>query len=585
MKKLYILLISLFVMSTAMAGTKKADRLYKNWEYYKAAELYKKEAEKNPSADVYFKLGQCYRKMNSYKNLEQAAYDKVNAYGVYKDPIFYLNYGQVLKNNEKYELARIAFNKYSELVPNDPQGKFFAESIDVIKKDKATDEKIKVQNVAMINSSSADYSPVKYKDGIVFASSRKTEGHGKIYSWTGANYLDLYYAKSTNDKMKFENIDVFGSDKNNKKYHDGPACFSKNYDTLYVSRVDKTLKGKMKKTLNIERNQIFISTQEDGKWLNSLPFQYNNDTFSVANPYLSKDGTKLYFVSDMQGGYGHTDIYYCNKEGDKWSTPINLGSNVNTFNREKFPMIDSVGNLYFASDGYQGYGGMDIIISKNYNGYFEKGIPMKTPVNSSDDDYGILFTQHDKAGYISSNREIGSKGDADIFFFDMNKDNLDKSLMSSNYTIGYIKNITEPIKTAPPVVSIVPVKPIEPKPEVFNPSPLLQHFIYFDFDEYALRDNAELYLDSIVVYMKENPESSIMITGHCDERGSAKYNLNLSNKRSKITYQYLVNKGIKKERINAKGYGLTRMVNKCENGVICTEEEHQMNRRVEFYFE
>jgi tetratricopeptide (TPR) repeat protein len=582
MKKIYILLISLFVISSAIAGTKRADRLYKNWEYFKAAELYKKEAEKNPSAEVYYKLGQCYRKMNSYKNLEQAAYDKVNAYGIYKDPIFYLHYGQVLKNNEKYDQAKIAFNKYSELAPNDPAGKYFAESIEIIKIDKATDEAIKVQNVAVLNSSSADYSPVKYKDGLVFASSRKTEGHSKIYSWTGANYLDLYYAKFTNDKINFEDVGVFGSDKNNKKYHDGPACFSKNFDTLYVSRVDKTLKGKMKKTLNVERNQIFISTLEDGKWLNSLPFQYNNDTFSVANPYLSVDGSKLYFVSDMPGGYGHTDIYYSNKEGNAWGRPINLGPNVNTFNREKFPMVDSMGNLYFASDGYQGYGGMDIIIAKNSNGYFEKGIPMKTPINSSDDDYGILFTQYNKAGYISSNREIGSKGDADIFYFDMNKDNLDRDLVASVYTIGYVKKIT---KVIPPVVAIVPVKPIEAKPEVFNPSPLLQHFIYFDFDKYALRDNAIEYLDSIVVYMKENPMSTIILTGHCDERGSDKYNMNLSNKRSKVTSQYLVSKGIKKERISAKGYGLTRMVNKCENGVICTEQEHQMNRRVEFYFE
>lgn len=582
MKKLYILLISLFVISSAIAGTKKADRLYENWEYFKAAKLYKKEAEKRPSADVYFKLGQCYRKMNSYKNLEQAAYDKVNAYGTYKDPIFYLHYGQVLKNNGKNDQAKIAFNKFSELMPNDPRGKFYAESIEIVKRDHQSDEAIKVSNVAVLNSAEADYSPVKYKDGIVFTTSRKTEGHGKIYSWTGDNYLDLYYAKFTNDKLKFDEIGVFGSEKNNKKYHDGPACFSKNYDTLYVSRVDKTLKGKMKKTLNIERNQIFVSTLKDGEWLTSLPFEYNNDTFSVANPYLSNDGTKLYFVSDMQGGYGQTDIYYCNKQGDSWSTPINMGPNVNTFNREKFPTLDSIGNLYFASDGYQGFGGMDICVSKKTGTYYEKAIPMKTPINSADDDYGILFTQHEKAGYISSNRELNNKGDADIFYFDITKDDLDENLLVSNYTIGYVKKLSTPTKAVAPVMAVVPVKP---KPQAFNPYRLEQHFIYFDFDKSTLRDQAKLYLDSIVVYMKENPTSSIIITGHCDERGTAKYNLNLSNKRSKVTYQYLTNKGIKKERIDAKGYGLTRMVNKCEDGVICTEAEHQMNRRVEFYFE
>lgn len=568
--------------TSAIANTKKADRLFNNWEYFKAAELYKKEAAKNPSADVYYKLGECYRMMNSYKQLEQAADDKVNSYGTYKIPEFYLNYGQVLKNNGKNEEAKAAFRKYAELMPNDSRGNFYYSSMDIIKNDHASDETIKVDNVAELNSSDADFSPVKYKDGIVYTTTRKTGGHSKIYSWTGANYLDLYYAKATNDKLKFENVAPFGGKINNKKYHDGPACFSANYDTIYVSRVDKTLRGKMKRTLNIERNQIFVSTLEDGEWTKLDEFEYNSDTFSVANPFLSKDGSTLYFVSDMPGGYGQTDIYYSTKQGKGWGKPVNMGPNVNTFNREKFPMVDSVGNFYFASDGYQGFGGMDICISICNNNYYQKAIPMKTPINSSFDDYGILFTQFEKAGYISSNRTLNSKGDADIFYFNINKDIVDKKLVASIYTIGYTKDQVLP----PPAMVIAPPPVIiPPAPIVFNPSILLQHFIYFDFDKYDLRENAITYLDSIVVYMNENPLSKIKMTAHCDERGSAKYNMTLSNKRAKVTYNYLVTNGIKKERIAAKGYGLTRMVNKCENGVICTETEHQQNRRVEFYFE
>lgn len=569
--------------SSAIANTKKADRLFNNWEYFKAAELYKKEAAKNPSADVYYKLGESYRMMNSYKQLEQAADDKVNSYGTYKIPEFYLNYGQVLKNNGKNEEAKAAFRKYAELVPNDPQGNFYYSSMDIIKNDHEWDEPIKVENVSELNSSNADYSPVKYKDGIVFTTARKTSGHSKIYSWTGANYLDLYYAKSTSDKLKFENIAPFGGKINNKKYHDGPACFNANYDTIYVSRVDKTLRGKMKRTLNIERNQIFMSTMEDGSWTKPYEFTYNSDTFSVANPYLSKDGSTLYFVSDMLGGYGKSDIYYCKKQGKEWTSPVNMGPNVNTFNSEKFPMLDSIGNFYFSSDGYQGFGGMDICISINANNYYQKAMPMKTPINSSFDDYGIMFTQFEKAGYISSNRLLNAKGDADIFYFNINKDVVDEKLVASIYTIGYRKDQVIP---PPPVMAIAPPPVfIAPAPIVFNPSILIQHFIYFDFDKHDLRQNASTYLDSIVVFMNENPLSKIKMTAHCDERGSAKYNMTLSNKRAKITYNYLVTNGIKKERISAKGYGLTRMVNKCENGVICTEIEHQQNRRVEFYFE
>ncbi len=584
MKKLYIIFIAILLCSTVNANTRKADRLFENWDYFKAAKLYAKEADKNPSADVYYKLGECYRKMNNYKQLEQAADDKVNSYGTYKEPIFYLHYGQVLVANGKNKEAKIAFDKYSELQPNDPKGKFFSESITIIENDHKTDQLIKTTNVSQLNTENADYNPVKYKDGIVFATARKTEGHNKIYSWTGANYLDLYYAKSTTDKLKFDDIKPFGGKINSKKYHDGPACFSANYDTIYVSRVDKTLRGEMKKTLKVERNQIFVSTMKDGKWLKAKEFQYNSDTFSVANPYLSADGTRLYFVSDMPNGYGQTDIYYCVKQGKEWSTPINMGPNINTFNREKFPMIDSVGNFYFSSDGYQGIGGMDICVSICNNDYFQKAIPMKSPINSTYDDYGILFTQYDKAGYISSSRTNGSQGDADIYYFDIQKDNVDKNLVASIYTIGYKTNYIAPVVAAAPA----PVKPIvapPPPPVVFNTSTLVQHFIYFDFDKFDLRDNAVSYLDSIVVYMKENPKSKMRMTAHCDERGSAKYNMSLSNKRAKVTYNYLVENGIKKDRISAKGFGLTRMVNKCENGVVCTEKEHQQNRRVEFYFE
>lgn len=578
MKKVYIIILSFFLIGNAIANTKKADRLFERWDYFKAAELYKKEAAKNPSAEVYYKLGQCYSRMNSYKRLEEDAYNKVNAYGLYKDPLFYLDYGHVLKCNGKNEQSKAAYLKYAELVPTDNRGNFYAESIDIVKKDHLSDENILVKNLTELNSTSADYNPVSYKDGIVFASSRKTEGHTKLYAWTGLNYLDLYYAKSTSDKMKFTNIKEFGNEFNNKKYHDGPACFSKNYDTLYVSRVDKSLKGKMKKSLKIERNKIFISTLEDNEWKKSIPFEYNNDTFSIANPYLSRDGMKLFFVSDMPGGYGLSDLYYSNKEGNLWSTPINLGPNVNTSNHEKFPMIDSLGNLYFSSDGYQGIGGMDICVATKNGFSFNAAKILKTPLNSSYDDYSILFTQYGRSGYISSNREMANVGDADIYYFDMN--NIGPEVMVSNYVIGYVKTQ----KAAPVVVSkpIVVETPIALK---FNPSKLENHFIYFDFDKQDLRPNAIIYLDSMVVFLKENPNMNILLTGHCDERGTANYNLKLSRKRSDITRDYLENAGISKNRISTKAYGMSRMVNKCEDGVICTEYEHQLNRRVEFYFE
>ncbi len=569
----------MIITTLVSANTKKADRSFERWDYYRAAQLYEKEANKNPSADVYFKLGESYRMMNSYKNLEQAADDKVNSYGPYSNPIFYLNYGQVLKSNGKNAEAKIAFDKYAQLMPQDPRGKFYSESIDKVSVDHLSDNPITVTNVSSLNTANADFAPVKYKDGIVFSTTRPTSGHSKIYKWTNANYLDIYSAKATKDKLQFNNIEPFAGNKNNKKYHDGPACFSANYDTIYISRVDKSLKGKSKKSIGIEKNAIFSSTLKDGEWTAPKAFTYNNDTFSVANPFITKDGSRIYFVSDMLYGYGRADIYYCNKIGNDWGRPINMGSNINTFGGEKFPMVDSLGNFYFSSDGYQGIGGMDICISKNNNGYFEKAIPMKTPINSTDDDYGILFSQAERAGYISSNRKIGSKGDADIYYFNFNKDNVDSNLLASNYTIGYLKPAPKTI------LAIVPVKDDGLEPPVFHATVMVQHFIYFDYDKSDLRAKSISYLDSIVVFLKESPDTKLIMGGHTDQRGSAEYNMKLSLRRTNSTSQYLISQGIAKNRIDATGYGLQQMVNKCTLGVFCTESEHQLNRRVEFYFE
>jgi tetratricopeptide (TPR) repeat protein len=195
MKYLYMILIAGLFCTTAIAKkTPKADWLFERWDYFRAAELYKKAAAKHPDADLYFKLGECYRNMNLYKE-EQSAYDKVDSMGIYGKPEFYLYYGLVLKSNGEYEKAKVAFNKYTELMPSDPRGNFYSASIDIVTEDHKTDEPILLNNIHVLNTKDADLSPVLYRDGIVFTSSRKQFGHEKIYTWTGGYYFDLYHAK------------------------------------------------------------------------------------------------------------------------------------------------------------------------------------------------------------------------------------------------------------------------------------------------------------------------------------------------------------------------------------------------------
>ncbi|HAZ02929.1 MAG: hypothetical protein A2W90_09490 [Bacteroidetes bacterium GWF2_42_66] len=521
MKRIYSIIIVALFCFTAIAQTPKADRLFKSWDYFRAAKLYEKEAEKNPGADVYFKLGECYRIMKQYKNEQQAAYDKVNAAGTFSKPEFYLNYGLVLRENGKYNQAKVAFSKYSELMPSDPRGKFFSSSIDIVLDDQKWDEPITISNVSALNTDNADFCPVFYKDGILFTSSRKTPGHEKIYGWTGANYMDLYYAKKGSNNMDF--TDVVPFIKKNKKYNDGPACFSKNGDTIYISRVEKYLKGLNKKSLKIERNKIFISAIKDDQRMNSVPFAFNSDSFSVAIPYLSPDGSKIYFASDMPGGYGETDIYYCNRESNKWSDPVNMGPNINTFNREKFAYIDKAGNFYFSSDGYQGFGGLDICVALNKNGTLEKAKPMKYPFNSYSDDYGIIFIEDGKTGYLSSNRDIGGLGDDDIFYFDLRRDKLDDDFTTSTYTIGYRPKLRDPevrfFVHSPKNI------PVERRVRETFP---LRNYVFFDLGSTDIPDRYVLLTADQVKEFKEDQLESFAsknISGRSRRQMTAYYNV------------------------------------------------------------
>jgi len=454
-----------------------------------------------------------------------------------------------------------------------------------VKEDHQYDEPIEVHNVNGINSGTSDFSPVLYRDGIVFTTSRKTPGHTLIYPWTGTNYLDLYYAEQGSAGIDFGNAAPFGGENINQRYHDGPATFSSDYNTMYFSRVEITLKGKAKTQYQVEQCKIYKSTFVDNEWTEPEPFIYNSDEYSVANPYLTADGRRLYFASDMGGGYGETDLYYCDMDGDNWGRPINLGPNVNTFASEKFPTEDTAGNLYFASDGYQGFGGLDICVAlrdthlvaaNGHSKIWYKAIPMKAPFNSPYDDFGMAFINDGRTGYFTSNRYDGGLGDDDIYHYDLNMDDVDSNLVTSIYTIGYRRPTT-------PIVSL------DPRDSTLDVTPgnyaVYHGNIYFDFDKSDLRPEAKDALDTLANYMVANPTKTLVISGHCDIRGTAAYNQKLSERRNESAMKYLNGKGISRSRIKATGYGFTRLVNECDKYTPCSEDKHQMNRRVEYGFE
>ncbi len=565
MKKTLLTLATVLSGFIAGAQTDKADKLYNNWDYYGAAQLYEKSTATQPSQDVYYKLGECYRKMCNYPSALKA-YDKVNSMGDYKDPSFYLYYGWMLKTSERYDEAKTAFKKYSDLEPGDGRGKMYYNSCDLVVNDHKGDLPITVKNLSSLNTKDADFAPVLFKGGIVFTSDRQNTGHTATDEWNGDHFLEIYNADKSGSDTTFGKATAF-SGNINIKYHDGPACFSKKFDTMYFSRVDKTLKGVLKKTLGIERSKIYYSIiNSKGMWSDPIPFSLNSDSFSVAHPCLSHDGSRLYFASDMKNGFGGSDIYYCNREGSGWSPAINAGPYINTMGIENYPALDSAGNLYFSTDGVAGFGGLDICVSRLVNGQFTQAIPLKAPINSSGDDFGIVFLQDGISGYFSSNRS-GGKGSDDIYYFDMSSD---KDLSSTVYVIGYKK------PPPPPPVVVEVKKPDTVKPA---PPPPPDLHINFDVDKAVLRTDAIAKLNEIVSFLQKNKDQMVQVNGYTDISGQEEYNQILSNQRAHAAAEYIISKGIDKDRVKTVGFGPHPPI---LNEGAYDRVKQEVNRRVQF---
>ncbi|HYG50758.1 MAG TPA: OmpA family protein [Flavobacteriales bacterium] len=572
MKRINTITALLLAGSCAFAQVKKADRLFDQWAYYDAAKCYKKEADKNSTPEINYKLGQCYQKMLKYAEAKDA-YDRVAAAGRFDDPMFYYNYGLVLKNNENYDEAIEAFAIYQQMNPGDMRAEFYRNSCEVIIAEMGTDLPIPVKGVSSINDEYASFCPVNYKDGILFTSSQNNARHNKTYAWNGQPYYDVYFAPRASNISEFHEENQF--DKLiNKKYSDGPTSFSKNFDTIYFNRIGKELRGADKRDIGIETNKIFYATlDEDGDWENVTAFEYNSKDYSVASPFITKDGSRIYFSSDMPGGYGQADIYFCYKQNNGWSEPVNLGAAINTFGNEKFPMIDDDGTLYFSSDGYKGYGSLDIIVARNTAGSFEAGQVLKAPLNSAGDDYSITFVESGRSGYISSVRRE-SNGDADIFSFSI--DDVPCIENVADYVIGF--RCEEPV-TAEIIDTLEPV--LE---EDLSLEKVIDLRIHFDFDKSFIRADAVPILDSVLTYMKDHPNLEAEINAHCDCRGTDAYNMALGNRRAASTKRYLESRGIAPHRLKPYSFGERQLLNNCYDGVECSEAQHQVNRRVQFVF-
>ena len=602
---------------------KKADQYYEMIDYARAIPLYESIRDKEP--EDYRRLARAYDVMGD-KAKAAYWYEQLIKGKRYKpEDLYRLAY--YLRMLGKYDESNKWMREYAALRPEDSRVVRYIRNPDYYKELLKANRGVKLKNVR-VNSPNSDFGPTFYGDSaVVFASSR---GFGKVWGGNEQPYLDLYISHVAGDD-DLEGVRKFLS-KVNSKYHDGPATFNRRGDYMVVTR---NIYGE--KDLKDNKLWLYESWKDtDGNWSDPVPLPFNDKSYSCGHGALSEDGMRLYFVSDMPGGMGGTDLYVVEKEGDRWGKPRNLGPLVNTEGNEMFPFYDERGGyLFFSSDGLPGLGGLDIFVVKvGPHGELSEPVNLGAPVNGSYDDFSLTYRNDKENGFMASNRP-GGKGDDDIYGF--KGLNWFKQKARLYYLAGkvYDKDTGEPLAatievydhsklyktlhTGPDGEYKVLIKPsglytLKVEKDEYRPAEEMVRIedlsdtllrrdipmeklagakwkeicshaiapIYYDLDKYYIRPVDYERLDSIVALMKRYPEMRILIESHTDSRASYAYNMRLSKNRAISAKKYLVSKGIEPSRIEIKWYGETRPVNECVDGVKCPEWKHQQNRRSEF---
>jgi outer membrane protein OmpA-like peptidoglycan-associated protein/tetratricopeptide (TPR) repeat protein len=396
------------LLSVAQTSTiNSANKLYFQKLYMQAIPKYESVLKKDSSnADVLINLGDCYRLTNNNKG-KLICYGKLVKIGRAED-IHKLYYGQALMEAGKYDDAK----KVIEDFKADKRGEEISKGLSNLKKFSKNADAYKIDSVTF-NSKFNDFSAMTFMtDQVVFTSSRTTSTWiSRKHGWTDNSYCQMYITEKGPDG-KYEKPSSF-LEEFSTKYNDGPFCTSRDGETLFFTR---NANNKKEKSIDGSRKlRIFQATIIKDNIQSFMDLKFNSNEYNCAHPAISADGKTLYFASDMGGGQGGMDIWYCKKDaGGAWGTPINLGDKVNTKGSEVFPSIMEDNTFYFASNGHEGLGGLDIYETKIKEDKPGKIYNMGSPVNSQYDDFAYNLNIDAKKGYLSSNRKSGGMND-DIF--------------------------------------------------------------------------------------------------------------------------------------------------------------------------
>lgn len=701
----FLFMILIPVLSSGQSfQEKKADLLYENMAYYKAVSIYESLYKKYPQNGKYIqRLAYCYDKMNNYKKA-LLYYSYLMQIDIRRIEDYY-EYAQLLRIDGNLEESKKWLEKYILLAPDDKRAINQYDKLNELISLKNEVKKIEIADVAG-NTRYIEMCPAYYKDMIVYSSAKDSFSMIRNkFQWNYEPFLNLFVTKSY-PKNDFKRSTDFSA-KLNSRIHEGPACFTSDFKTMYFTR-NSRVDGKGEKTANGTNNlKIFISSFDGKNWSDAREFPYNSNVYSVGHPALSPDDKSLYFVSDMPGGFGETDIYKSELINGSWSKPVNLGATINTKGKEMFPYVDKKGILYFSSDGLPGIAGLDIYAAKEEENGKYLVTNLGEPLNSKYDDFGLIINTDSLKGYFTSNRP-GGAGDDDIYSFSVSAIDLEvKSLRADNREIlpgskiylisetgavitsslsdqngmaefgikpgvkyklsaengSFVADVQE-VGVSTQVIGLqqneeillkqgflyLTIEVLDKETGLIIPNALVDisegeydhatvedkngmvrmkmnnsmnytfyatadnYFgntvkyssfdkapgnysltieleklstgkqialedLFYDLNKWNIRPDAALVLDKLAQILTENPNVKIEIGSHTDSRGTAETNMKLSQRRSESVLAYLVKKGIAPTRLVAKGYGESQLINKCADGVNCTEEEHQENRR------
>ena len=632
---LFVLLFSLplFAQKKVVAA---ADKQYEEYSFTPAIDIYQKVLDKGfESEDMLKKLGNSYYFNANYAKSAEIYGLLVEKYPDKTGPEYYFRYGQSLKSIGDYENSDKALERFSSMTSGKDtranRMKSRQEYMDEIAKNSGRYDLKEFP----YNSKYSDFAPTFYKEGLIFSSDRDTGNLARYrHTWNSHDFLDLYIVDADSTSME----SVTKLDAVNSRLHESTSVVSSDGSVIYFTR-NNFVEGKTKRDQEgFIRLKIFRAQWTENGWdvLEELPF--NSDAYSVAHPTLSPDDKTLYFASDMPGTYGQSDIFKVSVNDDgTFGTPENLGPEVNTEGRESFPFISTNKILYFASDGHPGLGGLDIFATNSENNRFSKLVlNVGEPVNSKLDDFSFIINEDTKEGYFASNRENGVGGD-DIYGFletrplvfeciqpisgtvrdrisnevlvgatvkviNENNQEVLSTITDSdgNYQLScdcnqgnFVRASTQGYIPAEEFLSKSDGKPrvidfyLERETVIAgfgdDLAKLLQlSTIYFDFDQYRIRPDAEVEIQKVIAAMEKYPSLRIKANSHTDSRGPDAYNLWLSQKRAEATVDYMISKGISADQLQGEGYGETRLVNECDDGIKCSRQAHQLNRRSEF---